>query len=139
MAGGVAVGVALLLLLWGAYNGLASRTERSTWTTLSSGVSAQQVSDPAAAALGDDLVLASTTSDYFAGRTITRVDVAASSASTVAIPGVGRAPRAGTYHASPALAALIDAHPADELDAATGRGSASSATRGWRAPIRWSS
>ena len=65
-------------------------------------------------------MLASTTSDYFAGRTITRVDVAASSASTVAIPGVGRAPRAGTDHASPALAALIDAHPADELGARYG-------------------
>lgn len=120
MAGGVAVGVALLLLLLGAYHGLASRTERSTWTTLSAGVSARQVSDPAAAALDDDTVLASTTSDYFMGRTIIRVDVAASSTSTVTVPGVGRAPRAGTYYASPALAALIDAHPADELGARYG-------------------
>ncbi|MGC4867599.1 FtsX-like permease family protein [Micromonospora sp. DT53] len=120
MAGGVGVGVALLLLLWGAYNGLASRTERSTWTTLSAGVSAQQVTDPAGVALGDDTVLASTTSDFFAGQVITRVDLAASPASTVAIPGVGRAPRAGTYHASPALVALIDAHPADELGARYG-------------------
>jgi hypothetical protein len=120
MAGGVAVGVALLQLLWGAYDGLASRAERSTWTALSSGVSAQQVSDPAAAALGDDTVLASNTSDSFMGRTITRIDVAASPGSTVAVPGVGRAPRAGTYYASPALAALIDAHPADELGARYG-------------------
>jgi hypothetical protein len=120
MAAGVAVGVALLLLLWGGYDGFASRTERSTWTVLTSGVSARQVSDPAAAAPGDDTVLASTVSDYFMGRTITRVDVAASPASTVVVPGVGRAPRAGTYYASPALAALIDAHPADELGARYG-------------------
>ncbi|MBF9134998.1 ABC transporter permease [Plantactinospora sp. S1510] len=120
MAAGVAVGVALLLLLWGAYDALASRAERSTWTTLSAGVSPQQVSDPAAAAPSDDTVLASSTPDYFMGRTITRIDVAASPGSTVAVPGVGRAPLAGTYYASPALAALIDAHPADELGARYG-------------------
>ena len=38
-AAGVAVGVALLLLILGAYNGLTDRTERSTWTYLSNGVS----------------------------------------------------------------------------------------------------
>ncbi|BCY09096.1 FtsX-like permease family protein [Actinoplanes sp. L3-i22] len=120
MAGGVAVGVALLLLLLSAYHGLASRTERSTWTALDLGVAARQVGDPAATAPDDDTVLASTTSDYFMGRTITRVDVAAPPTSTVTVPGVGRAPRPGTYYASPALTALIDGHPANELGARYG-------------------
>ena len=121
IAAGVAVGVALLLLLWGAYHGIGARTERSTWTSLSSGTSAKPVDDPAATAPGDDTVLASTVSDFFMGRTITRVDVAATATSTVPIPGIGRAPRAGTYYASPALVALIDDHPADELGTRYGR------------------
>lgn len=120
MAGGVAVGVALLLLLWGAYDGLASRTERSTWTSLNYGVSTQLVSDPATAAPSDDTVLASTVSDYFDGRTITRVDIAASSTSNVVVPGIGRPPAVGTYYASPAMTALIDANPVDELGARYG-------------------
>lgn len=120
MAVGVAVGVALLLLLWGAYDGLESRTERSTWTTLSAGVSAHPVSDPAAAVPGDGTVLASTTLDFFQGRTVKRIDIVASPGSTVVVPGVGRAPQPGTYYASPALAALIDAHAADELSARYG-------------------
>ncbi|MFV2010469.1 MULTISPECIES: FtsX-like permease family protein [unclassified Micromonospora] len=119
MAGGVAVGVLLLLLLWGAYNGLATRTERSTWTTLIYGVT-EQVNDPAAEPLTDSRVFASTVSDYFAGRTISRVDIASTPSSTVVVPGIGRPPAIGTYYASPALIALIDAHPADQLGARYG-------------------
>lgn len=119
MAAGVAVGVALLLLLWGAYDGLASRTERSTWTSLTYGVS-EPVRDLATAAPSDDRVLASTVTDYFDGSAITRVDIAATPTSAVLVPGVGRPPAVGTYHASPAMIALIDAHPVDELGARYG-------------------
>lgn len=118
MAGTVAVGVALLLLLWGAFDGLASRTERSTWTSLNYSVSTRV--DGPAAAPGDDTVLASTVQDLFDGRTITRVDIAASPSSTVVVPGIGRPPAPGTYYASPAMIALIDANPADQLGARYG-------------------
>jgi hypothetical protein len=120
MAAGVAVGVALLLLLWGAYGGLAARTERSTWTNLQFGPSNQQLNGPATGVPGDGTVLASAVSDYFDGQSIVRVDVAASANSTVAVPGIGRPPATGTYYASPALAGLIDSHPADELGARYG-------------------
>lgn len=114
MAGGIAVGVALLLLLGGAYGGITSRTERSTWPALDYGVS-DEVHDLAGAAPSDETVLASTVLDHFDGEAITRVDIVATPDSTVVVPGVGRPPAVGTYHASPALVALIDAHPADVL------------------------
>lgn len=114
MAGGIAVGVALLLLLLGAYGGVTSRTERATWMALGDGV-ATEVRDLTAAAPTDETVLAATTLDHFDGKKITRVDIAATPDSTVVVPGVGRPPAAGTYHASPALIALIEANPTDIL------------------------
>ena len=121
-AAGVAVGVALLLLILGAYNGLTDRTERSTWTYLSNGVSTTIAPGQNPIALNDGEVLAASTSaagtaaDLFDGHAITRVDIAATADSTVEVPGVGTPPSPGEYFASPALADLIAAHPADELE-----------------------
>lgn len=120
MAAGVAVGVALLLLLWGAYNGLVGRTARSTWIYVDQSPVAESVGDLTGYQPSDGVVLASNEVDHFAGRTMTRVDIAATPASTVVVPGIGRPPAVGSYYASPALAALIDAHPADELEARYG-------------------
>jgi hypothetical protein len=53
--------------------------------------------------------------DIFDGRTITRFDVAATGASSPVPPGVPRDPGPGQYYASPALAALLRATPADQL------------------------
>lgn len=114
MAGGIAVGVALLLLLLGAYGGVTSRTERATWMALGDQV-ATQVPDPATAAPSDETVLATTSMEHFDGEKISRVDLVATPDSTVVVPGVGRPPAAGTYHASPALIARIEAHPTDLL------------------------
>jgi len=120
-ATGVAVGVALLLLILGAYNGLTDRAERSTWTYLSNGVNAAITSGQSPITLSDDRVLAAsmsatgTAADLFDGHVITRVDIAATADSTVKVPGVGTPPSPGEYFASPALADLIAAHPADEL------------------------
>lgn len=114
MAGGIAVGVALLLLLLGGYAGVTSRSERLSWPSLSHGESTE-LRDPAAAAPTDESVLAATNLEHFDGEEIIRVDIVATPDSTVVVPGVGRPPAAGTYHASPALIALIEANPADVL------------------------
>lgn len=113
IAAGVGVGVLLLALLVGAANGLATRSERSTWTSLTAGESMAPIM--AGAALRDDQAAAGTDRDYFDGQTITRVDMAANQTASVAIPGISHAPQPGTYFASPALARLIDATPADQL------------------------
>ncbi|WP_018253659.1 ABC transporter permease [Salinispora mooreana] len=114
MAGGIAVGVALLLLLLGAYGGITSRSERLSWPDLHHG-ELTQVPDPAAAAPTAGSVLAATSLEHFDGREIVRVDIVATPDSTVVVPGVGQPPAAGTYHASPALTALIEANPTDIL------------------------
>lgn len=130
-AAGIAVGVALLLLIVGAYQGLVERGERSTWVHLTTGSSASPFQGgsipgadedgPLGDQLGDDEVLVASTSavgaaaDYFAGAPIVRVDVAATPGSTVSVPGIGRPPAPGEYFASQALADLIAAHPAELL------------------------
>ncbi len=120
-AASVAIGVALLVSLWGTFNGLATRAERSTWTSLITASGSGAALEPPTADMGDDVVLASTVSDTFDRRTITRVDIASSPASTVVVPGVGEPPDVGTYYASPALLALIDSVPADQLGDRYGR------------------
>lgn len=118
IAAGITVGVMLLLLLWGASNGLTSRSERSTWTTLYSSQAPVQLSSTTE--LADDQVAANTNTDHFKGHIITRVNVAATSGSVVRVPGVGHAPGPGSYFASPALVKLIDSVPADQLGARYG-------------------
>jgi hypothetical protein len=54
-------------------------------------------------------------SDTFGGQTINRFDVAATGASSPVPPGISRDPGPGQYYASPALAALLRATPADQL------------------------
>jgi FtsX-like permease family len=53
--------------------------------------------------------------DIFGGRTISRFDVAATGASSPVPPGITHDPAPGQYYASPALAALLRATPANQL------------------------
>ena len=53
--------------------------------------------------------------DTFDGQQIDRFDVAATGASSPVPPGIPRDPAPGQYYASPALAALMRATPADQL------------------------
>jgi hypothetical protein len=53
--------------------------------------------------------------DFYQGQTISRLDVAALGPGAQVLPGITKLPPAGTYYASPALAALIRSVPADEL------------------------
>lgn len=119
---GVAFGVALMLLVIAAYNGMVERNERSTWTYLAG----EQVSEETPVPLPDDLALAVSSGvqggspEVFRGLTINRVDVAASENATIEIPGVDEIPGPGEYVASPELERLIAAHPEEELGARFG-------------------
>ena len=124
IAGGVAVGVCLLLLLWGGANGLSARDDRGAWLrqTGSPSVAAPATEDLAATGpwtpvpLTPDTVLMETNPvEVFRDQLINRRDVAALDSATVRIPGIGKPPKPGHYYASPALQRLIESTPSDEL------------------------
>ncbi len=117
IASGVAVGVALLLLVLAAYQGLQDRGARASWpidASLNAVQTAERVFDDDAVWVAASGVLGAP-GDYYNGQAITRVSIAATESSTVVIPGIDRAPQPGEYFASPSLARLIDSAPADEL------------------------
>jgi ABC-type antimicrobial peptide transport system permease subunit len=122
---GVAVGVCLLLLLWGGVNGLSARDDRGAWLRETGGPAVSvpaTAGDPAASApatpvpLTPDMVLMRANPvEIFRGELINRRDFAALSSTTVQIPGVGNPPAPGRYYASPALQRLIESTPRDQL------------------------
>jgi ABC-type antimicrobial peptide transport system permease subunit len=102
----------LLMLLWGAFNGLTSRAERSSWTNIQTGT---PIDNSTPVHLSADELIAASQTDHFAGRLITRVAIVAAPDSRMHAPGLSSLPRPGEYYASPALAALIASNPANEL------------------------
>ena len=124
IAGGVAVGVCLLLLLWGGANGLSARDDRGAWLreTGHPAMAAPPTDDPTTSGPGTPLPLTTDTvlmeanpAEVFRDQLINRRDVAALGSTTVTIPGIGTPPEPGSYYASPALQRLIESTPRDEL------------------------
>lgn len=119
---GVAVGVALLLLVLAAHAALGARSERTTWPFGGTMTAADR-----ATPLTDGTVIVRATGyygepdDYFEGAAIQRVTIAATAGSTVSVPGVGVPPRPGEFYASPALQQLLAETPADQLGNRYGR------------------
>lgn len=120
IAGGVAVGVCLLLLLWGGANGLQARDDRGAWLRESGSPSVSGTLDASGSAapipLTPDSVLMRTRgAEVFRDKLIERRDFAALPSTTMEIPGIGRPPEPGSYYASPALQRLIESTPRDQL------------------------
>lgn len=124
VAAGVAIGVSLLLLLWGAANGLTQRDERGAWlreqgepavTVPLAADGLHPAGPPQPVPLSDSTILVANPIDIFRDELINRRDIAALPTSTVTIPGITTAPVPGTYYASPALQGLIESTPADQL------------------------
>lgn len=111
-AAGIAIGVALLLLIIGSFTGLQNRTERATAFDI--GLS-DQVTPISEQPLSDDEVMIASNLDLFGEQFITHVHLAATPNSIVAIPGIPKAPPAGEFYASPELAKLVASAPADQL------------------------
>jgi hypothetical protein len=104
----VAVGVTVLLGVLAEFNAFQATAQTRCW----------QCTD--GAPIGPDGpggrgLLWNYSEDYYAGRVVQRLDVAALSADAPVVPGLSRLPGAGQYAASPALARLLTDVPRDEL------------------------
>ncbi|WP_346925830.1 FtsX-like permease family protein [uncultured Arthrobacter sp.] len=124
IAGGVAVGVCLLLLLWGGANGLSARDDRGAWLreTGRPAMAAPLTDDPGISGPGtpvplttDTVLMEANPAEVFRDQLINRRDVAALGSTTVTIPGIGAPPEPGSYYTSRALQRLIESTPRDEL------------------------
>ncbi|BCB90951.1 ABC transporter permease [Phytohabitans suffuscus] len=105
MAGGVAVGVVLLLFSLAAMPALQGRIDRLAWHRTSAD------SPPTA----PDRALWLPTTDWYDGRQLVRVHVAALGARPPVPPGMERLPGPGEVFVSPELATLMASVPADQL------------------------
>lgn len=105
-----AVSSCLFLVALAVNVGFAHRADRAAWTT------------PVAAAAGSPATaVASTTTDFYDGRPITVVTLAALSPSAPVPPGLPAFPTPGQRWTSPGLTALIRSHPAALHDRWPGR------------------
>lgn len=131
IAGGVAVGVCLLLLLWGGANGLSARDDRGAWLreTGHPSMAAPLTTDgpttsgPATPVplIADTALMVANPVEVFRDQLINRRDFASLGSTSVTIPGIGSPPAPGQYFASPALQRLIESTPRDELGDRFGR------------------
>ncbi|MCW5718902.1 MAG: FtsX-like permease family protein [Bauldia sp.] len=108
---GVALGMALFLLMLGAVIALDHRDDRGAWTEAVFGYTAI----PADEVAPEGALLVHRGETHAAGAEITRLVVAAPPGATLALPGIAGIPAPGSYYASPALQRLIAALPPDEF------------------------
>lgn len=105
----VAIGVAVLLAAAADFHAFQRSSARGCWECSYGTSVAGPVSGPA------DGELWNYTEDYFRGRPIKRLDVAALGSQAPVPPGLTRLPAAHEFYASPALAALLAGTPRDQL------------------------
>jgi hypothetical protein len=110
LAVAVGLGVGLLLTAVAATNAVSTWNSRHAWFWTGTAWVA-----PGPAAAGTAPLWWHPGSDMFDGQQINRFDVAATAASSPVPPGIPRDPGPGQYYASPALAALLRATPANQL------------------------
>ena len=109
LAAAVGLGVGLLLTAVAATNAVTTWNARHAWFWTGT---AWVAPGPAA---GVAPLWWHPGGDIFDGQTISRFDVAATAATSPVPPGIPRDPGPGQYYASPALAALLRAAPANQL------------------------
>jgi flagellar biosynthesis protein FliQ len=108
----VALGVGLLLSILAAINATATQNSRNAWLNTGSGTGATSRS---AAKPDADPLWWLLRADHFDGKTIGRVDIAATGPKSPVPPGLPRLPGPGEFYASPALDKLLHSRPAAEL------------------------
>ncbi len=124
-AAAVALGVGLLLITLAGINGVNAQNARYAWLN-----TAPSASGPAAGpggASGSHSASAShsrsavdplwwlLSPDYFSGKVIGRIDVAATGPGSPVPPGIRRLPGPGQFYASPALSKMLRDTPASQL------------------------
>jgi hypothetical protein len=103
----VAIGVAVLLAVFAEFHAFSLDGNRSCWECTQGSSLPKRL--PSHGELWNYSV------DYFGGRTIERLDIAALGPGAPVPPGISRRPGPGQYDVSPALAALLRTVPPDEL------------------------
>ncbi|GGX65290.1 FtsX-like permease family protein [Streptomyces anandii] len=107
IAAAVAIGVGLLLSTFASMNAVERTNQRQVW--LDTGAASRTEQAPA------DPLWWWPHGDYYDGKSLTEVDVAATGPTSPVPPGLTHLPAPGEYYASPALAKLIRGTPADQL------------------------
>ncbi|MEU4244815.1 ABC transporter permease [Actinoplanes sp. NPDC026619] len=107
IAAAVAVGAGLLLATFAGVNAVNAQLTRV----------ASLYPDPSAGGSDADPLWWTSREDYFHGSLITRVDVAATGASSPTPVGIPRTPGEGEFYASPAMQRLLAATAPDQLGA----------------------
>jgi hypothetical protein len=108
----VALGAGLLLATLAGVNAVHTQNARYAW--LNTGIVRAPAGAPAGASATDPAWWLPR-GDYFHGREIGRLDVAATGPRAPVPPGIPRLPGPGEFYASPELSALLRATPADQL------------------------
>ncbi|MFB9239548.1 ABC transporter permease [Plantactinospora siamensis] len=103
----VAAGVGMLLAVVAGVNAVNAQNPRYAWLA--------PAADAGTPVPGVDPLWAAERDDYVRHTLITRVDLAATGPASPVPPGLPRVPGPGEYFASPALADLLGALPADQL------------------------
>ncbi len=109
LAVAVGLGVGLLLVTLALTNAVTTWNNRAAWWYTGTAYV------PAGPAAGIAPLWWHPSGDTFGSLPINRFDVAATGPSSPVPPGIPRDPAPGQYYASPALAALLRATPADQL------------------------
>jgi hypothetical protein len=112
----VAVGVGLLLATLAGLNAVNTQNARYAW--LETGYSGSDAPAAGPAATGQasaDPLWWRLRADYYQGKEIGRVDLAATGPHSPIPPGIAKLPAPGQFYASPALAKLLRSTPAAQL------------------------
>jgi hypothetical protein len=104
----VAIGVAELLVVLSDFHAFQITVDRPYWE----GTQGTPIGQQSASSNAE---LWNYSEDFFSGKTIERLDVAALGPDAPVVPGIPQLPGPGQYYASPALAALLSTVPSDEL------------------------
>jgi uncharacterized membrane protein YhaH (DUF805 family) len=111
IAAAVALGVGLLLTTLAAAHALGAQNDRILWLRSAHKDTVTAKTGQA----GPDAVWWRYGADRYAGTEIDRIDLAATGPGAPVPPGIPRLPGPREYYASPALAALLDSVPTDQL------------------------
>src|SRR3954454_9642743 len=109
----VAIGVGLLLTTVASLNAVNAQNARYAW--LETGYSGSNAPATATTTGHSDPLWGRLRGDYYQGKLIGRVDVAATGPHSPVPPGISKLPGPGQFYASPALARLVRKTPAAEL------------------------